>query len=106
MEGGREERRSLNRAFMNPISLSLVRMQMPTHKPTVQALGGSYPYFIFLFGIPYACTVQYKEILFISIKVTYWHRWTFCTSRRFLVMTSLVCLTVSLKILLLTLHYK
>ena len=59
MEGGREERRSLNRAFMNHISLSLVRRQMPTNKPTVQALGGNYPYFIFLFGIPYACTVQY-----------------------------------------------
>ena len=57
--GGREREKELKRGnFMNPISLSLVRMQMPTHKPTVQALGSNYPYFVFLFGISYACTVQ------------------------------------------------
>ena len=37
-----------------------IKIQKRIDKPTVQALGGNCPHFIFLFGIPYACTVQYS----------------------------------------------
>ena len=63
-------RDGLNRAFMNPISLSLVRMQMPTHKPTVQALGGSYPmypYFIFFVS---SIKKDSIKLLYYSLNIT------------------------------------
>ena len=56
------ERKSLKQGFYKRYTFicTRIKIQKRIDKPTVQALGGNCPHFIFLFRIPYVCTVQYS----------------------------------------------